>query len=403
MYGRAKNSYRPLEEESRAIADSVLASPTSGKSPEHLARQLAEAYELLVQAHASASKELNALKMVLDNLEEGIAVVDRRGRVVFLNRAVEQLFGPFPNKALGRHYIEIIPVAGLDRSLRQVREDGLDRTIEYTTTGTPQRLYRLDIRNWQGECVIIIRDISQQRAVENMRRDFVANASHEIRTPLTAIQGFADALLEDETLKDEQRRFVELISQSAERMSTIVNDLLNLSKIEHPDHPIIKRPIDLADIVHVSLIPLTPLAQQKNIRIHENLQPVTILGNEDLIDQVVVNLVSNAIRHTPPGGTITVQTERITGKGGMAMARLTVEDTGVGIEPEERLRIFERFYRIDRGRSRDAGGTGLGLSIVRNIIERHGGRVWVEDGANNRGSRFVCKFPALSSEPESEA
>ena len=385
-----------LLEQIHSIIERHWGSPTSQNSPEQLAWLLAEAAAEKDRQLCAQKRELEQLTNVMNGLGEGIILIDIRGTVLWTNQAAGRLLGPFPERTSGRHYIELIPIAEIDRAVRLVRKDGQERSVEYAINLPQPRVFRLEIRKLDNACLILIHDISQQRAAEHMRRDFVANASHEMRTPLTAIQGFADSLLEEDLPADRQRHFIELISKSAEQMANILHDLLLLSKIEHPEHPLKSEEIQLHEVVQSVLSSFELQSEQKNLTVEAKLEPTPMFGDEELLRQVVGNLISNAIRYTPEGGKIWVTTSRHIKDTIVPHVRLVVEDNGIGIPPAERSRVFERFYRVDRGRSRVSGGTGLGLSIVRNIVDRHGGRVWVEERPGG-GSRFICDFPIFQS------
>jgi two-component system, OmpR family, phosphate regulon sensor histidine kinase PhoR len=239
--------------------------------------------------------------------------------------------------------------------------------------------------------LLVFHDVSAIRQTERMRRDFVANVSHELRTPLSAIKGYAETLL-DGTLQEDPdvaQEFVTVIFKHANRLSTLVEDLLDLSKLETEDFQPELEPIALQPIVERVIGLAFDNAAAKQIRVRQ-LIPANfplVLGNMNNLEQVFTNLVDNAIKYTPELGQVNVSAEVIT-KAGKQWALVTVKDTGIGIEPKHIPRLFERFYRVDKARSRDMGGTGLGLSIVKHIILYHGGEIWV-DSQPNEGSAFT--------------
>jgi two-component system phosphate regulon sensor histidine kinase PhoR len=231
----------------------------------------------------------------------------------------------------------------------------------------------------------------------------VANVSHELRTPLTSIKGYAEALL-DGTKHDpaSSAKFLDIILKQSDRLNLILEDLLELSKIESGHVLFRAEPIDLRPIIDRTFSMMKPLADKNGHRLVVSVEPTLppIAGDEGRLVQVLTNLLDNAVKYTPPGGTITVGARLIyeTGIGEATTGRtieLSVTDTGIGIPEADRPRVFERFYRVDKARSRELGGTGLGLAIVKHIVEGHGGQVWVE--ANRpQGSRFVVRLPVGS-------
>jgi two-component system phosphate regulon sensor histidine kinase PhoR len=230
----------------------------------------------------------------------------------------------------------------------------------------------------------------------------VANVSHELRTPLTSIRGYVEALLDG--AKDDREastQFLNIIGTQSERLNLILDDLLQLSQIESGQVMFKREPVDIAAIVERSAATIRPLAEKKQHRlvISNAAQIPWVLGDEDRLVQVLTNLLDNAVKYTPDGGTISVTTQSGPGPKGpsqeSSIVEITVADTGIGIPEADRPRVFERFYRVDKARSRELGGTGLGLAIVKHIVEQHGGQVWVE-GHTPSGSRFIVRLPAAS-------
>jgi signal transduction histidine kinase len=242
------------------------------------------------------------------------------------------------------------------------------------------------------------RDITALRRLEQVRKDFVANVSHELRTPLTSIKGYVEALLDGaKDNPEEAERFLRIILKQSDRLSLILEDLLQLSQIESGLVSFRMEPVHLAALVERTLPLIKPLADKKrqtlSAAVPRTLPPVA--GDEDRLVQVLTNLLDNAIKYTPEGGTITVTAHLAAlGRSQPAQIDLIVADTGIGIPEADRPRVFERFYRVDKARSRELGGTGLGLAIVKHIVEGHNGSVWVE--ANQpTGSRFIVRLPVI--------
>jgi len=236
----------------------------------------------------------------------------------------------------------------------------------------------------------VLHEITDLRRLERVRQDFVANVSHEFRTPLTAIQGFAETLLAG-ALEDpgNRRRFVEIIREHATRLARLTEDLLKLSRIEAGQLKLEFCPVSVTQLiescVETAQLKAVPRRLALDVRLPNELS--TVRGDANSLQEVLQNLLDNALQYTPAGGKIEVSALCSDGR-----VVVTVADTGIGIPQVEQERIFERFYRVDAARSREAGGTGLGLSIARHIVEAHGGRLWVES-AVGEGSRFHFSIP----------
>jgi two-component system phosphate regulon sensor histidine kinase PhoR len=243
------------------------------------------------------------------------------------------------------------------------------------------------IRTGAGERqLLIVRDVSKEQQLQSMRKDFVANASHELRSPLTVISGYLDALADEQQLDPTWSAPVLEMRRQAERMSTIINDLLELSKLESGNQPREELPVDVAGML--ALIRRDVLTQEQHPRLELRLESdALLLGAESEIHSIVTNLVSNAVKYTPPTGE--VELRYWTDQRG---AHVAVRDTGVGIAPEHIPRLTERFYRVDPGRARSMGGSGLGLAIVKHALQRHGGTLTIES-EEGKGSTFTCHFP----------
>lgn len=235
-------------------------------------------------------------------------------------------------------------------------------------------------------------DMSALRRLETVRKDFVANVSHELRTPLTSIKGYVEALLDGaKDRPEEATRYLEIILKQSDRLNLLLEDLLQLSQIESGRVQFRRDPVGLRGVIERSLASIKPLAdkKQQTLSIAAPQDLPAAAGDEDRLVQVLTNLLDNAVKYTPEGGAIQVTAGPAREPGSI---ELTVADTGLGIPDADRPRVFERFYRVDKARSRELGGTGLGLAIVKHIVEGHGGQVWVE-GNDPSGSRFVIRLP----------
>jgi signal transduction histidine kinase len=325
------------------------------------------------------------LAATIESLSEGVVIVDDRRRVVRANDAARRMLGldetlPFPAERLPR-----------DRPLRDALAEALSGAATDETElplGARTLLVRAKPLGATAGAVVVVRDVTAARRLEATRRDFVANVSHELKTPLTVISGFAETLHDEAIEPAQRRRFAEAIQTSAQRMQRVVDDLLDLSRIESGGWKPSPAPIDLAAFVGDALLACRPTAERKGIALDASIprDATTVVADGTAVRQILSNLIDNAIRYTA-AGAVTVFAERTA--GGIWIG---VRDTGVGIPREHLPRIFERFYRVDAARSREAGGTGLGLAIVKHLTEAHGGTVRAES-APGRGTTIAAFFP----------
>jgi two-component system phosphate regulon sensor histidine kinase PhoR len=241
-----------------------------------------------------------------------------------------------------------------------------------------------------GGALAVFVDVTELRRLETIRRDFVANVSHELRTPVTAVRGAAETLHTGGITGEDAQDFLEIIERNAERLQQLVQDLLDLARIESRELKLSLEPLELGAAVERAFELLRGRAEGKHIRLLVDAPegPARVLGDRRALEQVLVNLLDNALKYCAEGAVVTVRT-RSEGK----LLRVSVEDNGPGIEPRHLPRLFERFYRVDAGRSRELGGTGLGLSIVKHLVEAMGGRVSVESTPGT-GSSFAFTLPA---------
>ena len=376
--------------------------PLPGENPHDeladLARALNETAGRMDQTIRSLSGERNRSSAILRSMVEGVAVIDAHERLVFSNRAFLEGLNLDPASTEGRPVIEVVRNSDLLGLMRRalLGEEGLrtdmavgivqQRTFSITATPIQARESGSSLNGGEPSgAVVVLHDVTELRRLERVRQDFVANVSHEFKTPLTAIQGFAETLLAG-ALEDPEhnRRFLEIIRDHAARLATLTNDLLKLARIEAGKLEVDFGPVNLPDVVERCVETALLKASRKQISLETEVPPglPAVRGDASLLRDVVQNLLDNAVQYTPAGGRI-----KLSATAAAREAVVTVEDTGIGIPLADQERIFERFYRVDAGRSREAGGTGLGLSIARHIIDAHGGRLWVESEVGH-GSRF---------------
>ncbi|MDT0700144.1 two-component system histidine kinase PnpS [Staphylococcus chromogenes] len=337
----------------------------------------------------------NRLVTTLENIPSAVLMIDKHGNIVVANKTFYDIFNEntnvehqnyekFLHPTLKKLVVEGFrtekPVYDqVELHLNQIHQKFFDTSCVPILTRTKKRL--------QG-MVIVLHDITQLKKLENLRRDFVANVSHELKTPITSIKGFTETLLDgaknDEASLD---MFLNIMLKESNRIKSLVDDLLDLSKIEQ-NTELDKHSIRLSKVAHHALEMIQPLAQDKNIELIDEINDnVNAMADESKMSQVIVNLLSNAVNYSPPDKTITI---RVYNKERCKV--IEVIDQGIGIAKEETYRIFERFYRVDKARSRDSGGTGLGLSITKHIVEGYQGTIEVESELG-KGSIFRVQLP----------
>jgi len=336
-------------------------------------------------------KERGTLTAVLANMTDGILIVDQQGNVQLINHAARRMFKVNETEALSHSLIEVVrnhQVAGL---WRKCQATGAQQSSTLETS--PDRLLVQGIatplqQSLPGSILLVFQDLTRVRRLEMVRRDFVSNVSHELRTPLASLKALTETLMEG-ALEDPPaaRRFLTRMEGEIDNLTQMVQELLELSRIESGKVPLERRSISPLELLTPAIERMQLQAERAGLNLslecREDLPPVN--ADPTRIEQVLVNLLHNAIKFTPPGGKITVSayTED-------SNVIIYVKDTGVGIAPGALPRIFERFYKADRARS--GGGTGLGLSIARHLVEAHGGRIWAESMVN-QGSTFFFSIP----------
>jgi two-component system, OmpR family, phosphate regulon sensor histidine kinase PhoR len=330
-----------------------------------------------------------ALQEIVDGIPDGAGVLDSRGRLVVVNKVLDELFGT--GRAQGRTLLELTRSGELGEAAeRAVAGTGVHG--EFNVASLERVLLVTLAPLSDRRALAVLRDLTEQKRLEAVRRDFIANASHELRTPVAAISGAVETLLSGGQMVDPSaRQFVEMIARHAERLSRLTRELLDLSRLEAGDFRLEIGPVDLAALCAASLDLVRARAEEKGIKLGFDGPPgLRAMADRRALEQILVNLLDNAVKYTPSGGRITVLTDST----GNAVV-VSVLDTGPGIEPRHRARIFERFYRVDLGRAREDGGTGLGLAIVKHLAQAQGGQAGVESGQG--GSRFWVKLPAVAS------
>ena len=328
--------------------------------------------------------ERSRLEGILESITEGIMVTGRDGRVVMANSALCQLFG-IRESLQGRLPVEVVRNNQVEEAISRSLGEGKATSTEVTLRGAGECFLDVHIAPVKKgeECigaVSVFYNITKLRQLERVRKDFVANVSHELRTPLTAIKGYAETLA-DGALDDRKaaERFVQIISSHADRLNRLLDDILDLSRLEAENLEVEFEPCRLRKIAETCISSVAQTASRKEINIDlEVAEDLRVMCDGKLVEQAMLNLLDNAVKYTPEGGAIQLRAREEEKQGGEDRVVVEVSDTGIGIPSKDLERIFERFFRVDKGRSRAMGGTGLGLSIVRHIIQAQGEKVWVE-------------------------
>lgn len=342
--------------------------------------QLADRFDALRHGQAESAALVEAMV-------EGVLAADGKGHIMTANSAARRLLGYAPDDPLP-DLQELFRVKGARDVVSQVTRGASVEGRELEMDG---RMLLVSARPLNsGGAVLVLHDVTDVRRLEAVRRDFVANVSHELKTPLTSIAGYAETLVSDPPDEATSRRFLEIVLGNARRMQHLVDDLLDLSRIESGRWQPRKEPIDVAAVAREAWAPLAERAAHRSMEFSVDIDPDASLVTADAegLRQVLTNLFDNALRYTPAGGTVAVHAEKQ--DGGLAVM---VSDTGPGIPHEHLSRVFERFYRVDPSRSREEGGTGLGLAIVRHLVEAHGGTVRAESEVGE-GTTITCWFPS---------
>ncbi|HET9387400.1 MAG TPA: ATP-binding protein [Gemmatimonadales bacterium] len=379
---------RPLLRVTDAARDIAAGRPAD--FPDVQIPELAQHVDALRVMHHELERRFEALRRereesrtLVEALSDGVLAADRRGVVVSTNAAARRLLGYDRGETLP-------PLAELfhDRPHRALMREVLSgAVVEGRELELGDRTVLISARPLEGGgTLLVLSDVTGLRRLETVRRDFVANVSHELKTPLTAIAGYAETLAAEAT--DEQSRgFARTIVANTRRMQRLVDDLLDLSRIESGAWAPEPKPLGVEAAARDAWAPFAERAAERRVQLETSVNSGTIQGDPEALRQIFTNLFDNALRHTPPGGRIRVATEHA---GARTLIR--VSDTGSGIGADHLPRIFERFYRVDPGRSRQEGGTGLGLAIVKHLVEAHGGHVEAESELG-RGTTIVLYFP----------
>lgn len=363
-------------------------------------QKLAETVDLLEEKAKAVETERAKLSAVLDHLAEGVIAINGEKRILMLNSSAASILGILKEAVLGRSLIEAVRNSKVEElAERAVRHNKIvseeielshpeKRAVKVSAVGVSQ--YGGDM-----QALLIFDDRTEFRRLERLRKEFVANVSHELKTPLTSIKGFVETLLGG-ALRDPAKSegFLKMMEEDSDRLKRLIDGLLELSKIESGELELHRESVDLKKEIDKVIAVFEPLLKERKITVQNRLSENgshRVTADRDKLKQVLVNLLDNAVKFNREGGCVTFTAQSAGGE-----TKVFVEDTGIGIPPGAIPRIFERFFRVDKARSRDLGGTGLGLSIVKHIVEAHGGEVSCESEFG-KGSKFSFTLPSAIS------
>ncbi len=341
------------------------------------------------------------LQTILQSMDEGVMVVDSEHVIRFVNPAFKTILS-VADEPIGGTVLDTLKDAAFEEIVTAVLKTGEARESEVTRNGTrPPRYFAVSampLREARGNAgvVMIFRDITRLRQLEDVRKEFVANVSHELRTPLSIFQGYVETLIDNPDLPpDDTRSMLDIMRKHSRRLNALVEDLLILARLESRDDKFQIAPLDVGKFVREAVTDWSMRSAEKKIALNAEIAPglPKISADAFRLEQVLGNLIDNAIKYTNSGGRVTVRATALD-RG----VEIRVEDTGLGIPTADLPRIFERFYRADKGRSREHGGTGLGLSIVKHIVLAHGGTVRAES-EQGKGTSIVLMLPKIPPTP----
>lgn len=351
----------------------------------------------LKQAQANTEGERRKLSTVLSNMSDGVIATDRTGGIILMNEPASRLVGKSFEEVKGKSLLEVLEISQKVVDISEIHETG--SIIIDLSRNNQQLLLRANFSVIQDEneemngFITVLSDVTEQEKIERDRREFVQNVSHELRTPLTTMRSYLEALMDGDTWKDEEitPKFLGVTQNETERMIRLVNDLLQLSKMDNKDYKMHKEQIDFPAYLH-QIMDRFEMNKKADLHLFRHIpeQELHVYIDKDKLTQVLDNIISNAIKYSPEGGTITLGVEVKNDH-----LKVHVTDQGVGIPKEQLKKVFERFYRVDKARSRKLGGTGLGLAIAKEIIEAHNGKVWAES-EEGKGTTILFTLPLLN-------
>lgn len=343
------------------------------------------------------SREKNKVEAILTNMTDGIIAVNAEGVVIHANPAAYKIFNIREEDLYNRNFDDAAEKLDLGITFNDILNDSDNNYNILSINNLIIKISVVQIINEQNKAegaMLVLQDVTEQEKLDKMRKEFVANVSHELRTPLTTIRSYTETLL-DGALdnKEYTLNFLKVINSESERMTRLVKDLLQLSKLDYDKMEWNMKSLSILNILRDCVVKMEMAAKQKNQSLSFEAigELCEINGDKDRIEQVIINIISNAIKYTPENGSIKVTAKRLKDS-----VEIRIADSGIGIPKDDLPRLFERFYRVDKARSRSMGGTGLGLSIAKNIVEAHKGSIRIES-EYGKGSEVIINFPCEES------
>jgi two-component system phosphate regulon sensor histidine kinase PhoR len=368
----------------------------------HLGKAIGEMDAQVKNKIEEITKEKDYLQTLLKGMAEGVLVVNDRGHIIMINSTLRKFFS-LSTEIVDKTTLEFVRNAELEGAIQGAIRDGKNSSFELIHPSSSNKTFEVNVvgipspseeRHKEGNAmsgaIAVFHDISRLKELEKIRQDFVANVSHELRTPLTTIKGYTETLLDGALKEEVAPQFLQVIQKHTDRLAKIVEDLLTLSKIESKEFQLKKEKLYLSELIDDVLDFVKEGAKKKKIAIDvvHISSSLIIEGDRNIIEQILINLLDNAIKYGREGGKITISANQ----KDQNEIEVSVRDNGIGIPQEDLPRIFERFYRVDKGRSQELGGTGLGLSIVKHLVSAHSGKVWAESQLGE-GSTFYFTLP----------
>ena len=357
-----------------------------GQSLNYLSKELEQNLQLL-------SQEKNQLGNILTSMTDGVVTFNPEGQILLINPQAKVLLRGLKELEPGQSLNECCPFPEIKAIFKKVVEDGSVKREEIRTDNHILAVSMAPLEQEKGDIhgvVAVFQDVTRERKVEDLRREFVANVSHELRTPLTYLQGYTEALLDGIAESEEEKnKYLNTILEESHRLKRLVNDLLDLSQLQTGNMPLKKEEVNLNNLVKRAVSKFEPAAKARQItfKVMSESDNVLVEGDEDRLEQVLINLSDNALRYTPEGEKILIKLVQ-----DREFVKVSIQDKGPGISEKDQSLVWDRFYKVDKARTRDQGGTGLGLAIVKNIIDTHQGEVGVES-KEGQGTKFWFKLP----------
>lgn len=398
----ANNFIRPLGKATEAIEKitegnyNVRFHITSSKEIVELGHRINSLARSMSEITIQEEMQSEQLSTIIDNMQSGLVLIDEKGYIHLVNKKFVSMFGKTEKDYKGYLYYDVLEDEQFHETVQRtfLYEKNMKETVKHQmglnkkyleVVGAPI----INERNILKGAVLVVYDITELKKLEKTRKDFVANVSHELRTPITSIKGFAETMLDNGMVDEDKRReFLEIIYKESHRLQLLVEDLLALSTLEKEDFRLVNEKVRAGELIDEVLPSLVHKAEDKGLSFSMDVdRELELYVDKERIKQVIINLIDNAIHYTPETGSVSLSLGSTD-----EHVRIKVTDTGIGIEEKAIPRVFERFYRVDKARSRNTGGTGLGLAIVKHIVEVHNGKIEV-DSTVNEGTGISIYLP----------